>query len=491
VSKRPSRRLGSREVTDLLGDWSRPGTPTYRALAERLRLLVLDGRLPVHAVLPSERSLALDTGTSRTTTTAAYRLLREQGFALAEHGAGTWTAIPRGHAGPTSPVLWPILCGSLGSSDGRGDLTCAALEAPPQIHAAYVAALDDLPRYLPGHGYFSGGLPELRERVAARYTARGLPTAVDEVMITSGAIRGLRTALSLLARPGSRVLVEDPTYPMALDVMRESGLRPVGFAVEEGWDLDQAGQVLRRPGCDVAFLMPDFHNPTGQLMDSTNRQALADRCAAAGCTIVVDETLCEIDLRGFLGDGGRVPPPLPAYCGGRTTICLGSASKTFWGGLRLGWIRAPRSSVRTLLVSRSADELTCPLLEQLAVAHLLDELPTLRHRRQELLSTRFTALRDALSAQLPDWQVPTPQGGIVSWVRLPEPRSSELAISAREVGLVLAPGARFGVRGGFEGRVRLPFARGEEQLRGAVSLLARAWNSTAAPEDPQLPVAVL
>jgi len=491
VSKRPSRQLGSREVTALLGNWSRPGTPAYRALAERLRLLVLDGRLPVHAVLPSERSLALDTGTSRTTTTAAYRLLREQGFARAVHGAGTWTAIPRDRGDLPSTDPWPVLHGSLGPADGRGDLTCAALEAPCEIHAAYVAALDDLPRYLPGHGYYSGGLPELRERIAARYTARGLPTSADEVMVTSGAMSALRTALSLLARPGARVLVEDPTYPMALDLLREKGLRPIGFAVEEGWDLDQARQVLRRPGCELAFLMPDFHNPTGLLMDAPTRQALAGCCAATGCTVVVDETICEMDLRGFLGDGGRTPPPFPAFCGSRTTVCLGSASKTFWGGLRLGWIRAPRPIVRTLLVSRSTDELTCPLLEQLAVTHLMDDLPRLLLRRRELLAARFTALRGALGTLLPGWQVPAPQGGIVCWVRLPEPRSSRLAVSARELGLVLAPGPRFGVRGGFEGRLRLPFARSEEQLRGAASLLAGAWRSTGGPAVMDTAVAVL
>src|SRR4051794_41263435 len=92
---RPARRVGVRELLPMLTGWAgRPG-PGYAALAERLRLLVLDGRLPVDVVLPSERELAVALGTSRTTTAGAYRALRETGFAAAGRGAGTWTALPR------------------------------------------------------------------------------------------------------------------------------------------------------------------------------------------------------------------------------------------------------------------------------------------------------------------------------------------------------------------------------------------------------------
>ena len=90
--------------------------PGYRALADRLRLLILDGRLPVDTVLPSERALAEAIGASRTTTTAAYRLLREEGFAHGSHGAGTWTALP---ASEPAGTPYPLAVDGLpGSPDG-------------------------------------------------------------------------------------------------------------------------------------------------------------------------------------------------------------------------------------------------------------------------------------------------------------------------------------------------------------------------------------
>lgn len=483
VDDRPARRVGVRELVPLLDGWDdRPGVPGYQALADRLRLLVLDGRVPVHAVLPSERALATATGTSRTTTTAAYRVLREAGFADAGHGAGTWTALPREDApaasGDTLP--WPVTTtGRRGTPDGRGDLSSAAMEAPPQVHAAYLAALADLPRYLPGHGYVTAGITALRERVAARYTARGLPTSPDEVLVTSGAIHGLRLVLQAVLSPGDRVLVESPTYPLALDVVRREGGRPVALPVEDGWDVEVASATLRTAAPRAAYLMPDFQNPTGRLMPDDVRAALAERLARAGCLVVVDETTSDLDLRPA---GRRGAPPAPVRPFGahgtraRDVVHLGSSSKTFWGGLRVGWVRADRALVQRLTVARAADDLASPLVEQLATAHLLDVVDEVLAARRPVLRSRFDALRTALAEVLPDWRVPEPDGGLVAWCVLPGPRSSAVAAAARDLGVTVTPGPRFGVDGGFETRLRVPFARPEAELVAAAGLLARAWG---------------
>lgn len=482
---RPARRIGVRELAPLLDGWQadRPGAAAYRALAERLRLLVLDGRLPVHAVLPSERALAGATGTSRTTTTAAYRALREAGFAAAGHGAGTWTALPSGavtepHAGA---LAWPVTTtGERGTPDGRGDLSSAALEAPPQVHAAYAAALADLPRYLPGHGYVTAGLAALRARIADRYTALGLPTTPEQVLVTSGALHGLRLVLAAVLSPGDRVLVESPTYPLALDAVRRAGARPVALPVEGGWDVAAATGALRSTGARAAYLMPDFQNPTGALMPADVRAGLARAAAGADCLVVVDGTTAELDLR----PGDR---PLPAPFGapsGRGVVHLGSASKTFWGGLRVGWVRADAALVRRLVVARAADDLGSPLVEQLATAHLLDDLGTVLAQRRALLSRRSARLRAALATHLPDWTVPVPDGGLVLWCRLPRPGSSRLAAAARDLGVAVTPGPRFGVDGGFETRVRVPYARSGDELEAAAALLGRAWRGEPGPAVP-------
>jgi DNA-binding transcriptional MocR family regulator len=477
----PRRRVPARELALLVAGWKDDRAAGYAALADRLRLLVLDGRVPVHALLPSERELAVALATSRTTTAAAYRLLRESGFAAAGQGAGTWTELPGSAASRGADAPWPVqVTGVAGTPDGRGDLASAAPEAPPQVHAAYTAALTELPRYLPGHGYVSAGLPVLRERVAERYTTRGVPTSPEQVLVTSGALHGLRLVLEAVLSPGDRVLVESPSYPLALDAVRRAGGRPVALPVEHrGWDPSAVAAAVRETGARAAYLMPDFQNPTGRLMDAPTRQAVA--AALAGCTVIVDETTAELDLRP---DGSPpLPPPFPA------DVTLGSASKTFWGGLRVGWVRTEAALVRRLTLARAVDDLSSPVLEQLATAQLLGELEAVLATRRPALRARRDALRAAVARHLPGWRTPTAPGGLVLWCALPTPSSTAFAAAARHAGVVLTPGPRFGPDGAFESRMRLPYARPAAELEAAVARLAPVWRGLAgadAVEDDEV-----
>jgi DNA-binding transcriptional MocR family regulator len=483
MTARPLQRTTTRELLPLLAGWNSGPGAGYLALAGRLRQLVLDGRLPVHVVLPSERELAVALGTSRTTTAAAYRSLRETGFADAGQGAGTWTALPSsGHGVDNAP--WPVhpfpIAGG-GSADGRGDFTSAAPEAPPQVPAAYAAALAELPRYLPGHGYATAGLPALRELVAERFTARGAPTSGDEVLVTAGAAHGLRLVLQAVLSPGDRVIVESPSYPLALDAIRRAGGRPVPVPIEDvGWDVEAFASAARATGARAAYLMPDFHNPTGQLMDADVRAALAGALASAGCTVVVDETTVDLDLRGAAAPAA--PAPFAAFAHRGAVVTLGSTSKTFWGGLRVGWVRGEAGLVRRLTLRRALEDLGSPLVEQLATAHLLADIDAVVASRREVLAARAAGLASVISRELPGWSAPVPAGGLVLWCRLPTPSSSALAAAARSVGVVLIPGPRFGVDGAFESRLRLPFSRPLPEMEAAVARLAPVWRGLAGGE---------
>ena len=244
------------------------------------------------AVLPSERDLATALATSRTTTAAAYRAPAGERLRGGGAGAGTWTTLPGGRTGGGAEVPWPVqTTGLSGTADGRGDLASAAPEAPPQVHGAYAAALAELPRYLPGHGYVTAGLPALRERVAARFAARGLPTSADQVLVTAGAVHGLRLVLEATIAPGDRCSsrarrTRSRWTPSAAPAAARSRCRSRGAAgtSPRRWTPSAA------PGPAPAYLMPDFHNPTGQLMDAPTRQSLAAGLAGAGCTAIVDET---------------------------------------------------------------------------------------------------------------------------------------------------------------------------------------------------------
>ncbi len=451
-------------------------TPAYAGLAASLAVAIGDGRIPLGTRLPSERDLAVALDVSRTTATNAYAHLCDRGYAESRRGSGTYARIPGGRARTFDRSLTPRAT----DDDSTIDLNCAASSAPPGLAEAYAAAVAALPAYLSGHGYYPAGLPSLQARIAAGYAARGLPTRPEQIVVTAGAQAATAIAARALVRAGDRVVVESPGYPNAPQSFLASGGRLAPVPVDDdGWDLDLLHSRLRaRPR--VAYLVPDFHNPTGRLMADPDRATLAARLAAAGTVAVVDESL---QLLRF--DGQPMPRPLAAYVeeAGGEAITVGSASKVFWGGLRLGWLRAPDSWAERLAGARLTMDLGAPVLEQLAVAHLLDDPgPLIALHRERLLRQR-DALAGALTERLPDWRFRLPEGGLALWCALPRPVAVPLADEAERRGVVVAPGPVFAPEGGYAAHVRIPFTRPPAELASAVERLAEAWAHTEASAE--------
>ena len=468
------RRLGPASLIRLLGTWrgERAG-PAYRQLAEALRLLILDGRLPLDVVLPGERELAHILEISRTTVTAAFAQLGEEGFLDRRQGAGARTRLPAGPGERGATILI-----SSPAAEGVLDMTSAAPPASELIHQAYAAALSLLPAFLPQHGYATLGLQEFRQAVAERYTRRGLPTGPDQIMITNGAQHGLALMLRLLAGPGDRVVIDHPTYPHAIDAIERAFCRPVPVGLPgEGWDLEGVGAAFRQSGARVAYLISDFQNPTGHWMSSEARAVLSHAAARAGTTLILDETMTDLWLDGPVDPYAFAEPV-------QGLVRLGSMGKSFWGGLRLGWIRADAPVIQALAPRRASIDLGSPLLEQLAGCQLLADEDAPLAARRALLRERRDHLLTQLQARLPDWKVRRPEGGLSLWAELPSPVSSALAATSERFGVRIAAGPRFGVDGAFERFVRLPYTMAPGDLTTAVDRLAAAYTglrSGAAP----------
>jgi DNA-binding transcriptional MocR family regulator len=218
-------------------------------------------------------------------------------------------------------------------------------------------------------------------------------------------------------------------------------------------------------------MIPDFHNPTGALMPDAQRADLARVLAGTHTVAIVDETLVDLAHDPDLA----MPRPLAAHH--PRTVTLGGASKSFWGGLRVGWIRAPRDLMPALVGARLTLDLGAPVLEQLVLTDLLarrDEV--IAERRAAIVSTRDSLVR-ALRKRLPQWTFRMPEGGLCLWVELPEALSTPVCAAADQRGLVLAPGSQFAVEGGLERFLRLPFTgHAPEVVDEAVERLALAWG---------------
>lgn len=467
--------IGAARLAQLCGDLRGGRAPAYRTLTDAIRVLVGDGRLAAGTRLPAERALAEQLRVSRVTVTRAYGDLRDTGWAEARQGAGTWVRLPDGELrvdGVWAPG--PIRGGVI-------DLAHAAPAAPSGMSRLVRRATERLEAELGGHGYGPDGLPELRERIAARFTERGLPTGPDRIVVTGGALHAVHLTVAELAGPGDRVLVEHPTYPSALDVLADAGARPVPVAVGADPAETALPRAARQTAARAAYLMADFQNPTGRFLDDDARARLVARLARQGTVAIVDETFAELDLRG---PDAPVPLPCAAHAAREDdVVTVGSTSKIAWGGLRLGWIRAGREQAARLRRRLARSQLAPPVLEQLVAVELLGDLGAVRAERIGQLRARRDRLVAELAAVLPEWRATVPGGGLALWCDLGAPCSTALTALAPRHGLVLAPGPRFGAGHAFTDRLRLPFTHPEPVLTEAVRRLRRAADEVAGNAD--------
>ncbi|MFD3695724.1 PLP-dependent aminotransferase family protein [Streptomyces sp. NPDC058646] len=323
-----------------------------------------------------------------------------------------------------------------------GGLPAPELFDTEGLRAAYDAAFTDSARRALQYSTTEGA-PELREIVAARAAARGLPTGADDVLVTSGSQQALTLITTALVEPGDVVLVENPTYLAALQCFGLAGARVVAVPCDEDGILpDALAEIVERERPKLLYTVPTFQNPTGRTLPAARRAAVADIAARLGLWLVED------DPYGDLRYEGDHIPWLAAHPGAEDrTALLGSFSKIMAPGLRLGWLRAPAALRRAAVVAKQAADLHTSTVDQLAAAHYLGAADLDAH--VDTVRAAYRARRDALLGGLGDalpagssWN--RPEGGMFVWARLPEGHDAgALLDSAIAHQVAFVPGAPF------------------------------------------------
>src|SRR5664279_3328726 len=454
--------LSAHRLADLVGPLDDQG-PAYREITNRLRLMIVDGRVVDGTRLPSERDLAEALGVSRTTSTRVYAELREAGLTRSRRGSGSVVALPRSASSTSSLMSTP-------DDPDTIAMTNSAWPGPPGIARAFDAAAAGLPGLLATTGYLPDGLPRLRCLLADRYTDEGLPTDPDQIIVTNGAMGAISLVARALTRPGSRTLVEGTTYPHGADAFAVGGGRLSALPVSERpWD--GLEDMLASGRHSAAYFVPEFHNPTGVVMTDEERGRWGHALTRHDVVPVVDESLRDVNL-----DGIAMPPVFAHY--DSRAVLIGSLSKSYWGGLRVGWIRAPRRSVVPLLQARMADDLGTSAFDQLVLCELLEDGGQTLAASRSRSRTARDHLLEQLATQLPQISTTCPSGGLNLWLTLPERVSTPLVADSSDHGLILTAGSRFfpGAPSAGERHLRLPYTHSPEVLSEAVHRLSRAWN---------------
>ncbi|MFH9723570.1 PLP-dependent aminotransferase family protein [Streptomyces sp. NPDC017254] len=471
------------DLVSRLGRWSAGRGPLYLLLAARLRRLVDEGALPPGALLPPDRRLAKALAVGRTTVVAAYDTLRQEGRLVRRQGSGTRVArhalapdAPRATETPrVAETSNPLFLHLLEAPDDVILLSCAGpTQPPPELAEAYRSLVlpdSDL-------GYHPAGLGALRQAVAARYAARGVPTEPEQILVTTGAQQGLSLLTRLLLAPGDGVLVEAPSYPGALGLFREAAAVPLPVAVgPDGLDVAAAVGVMERHRPALAYVVARFQNPTGTVLPPLAGRRLVAAANALGVPLVDDEVLDDLAF-----DTAEEAPSLSAY---GEVIAVGSLSKVVWGGLRIGWVRGPAPLVARLARLKALHDLGCDVPSQLVAARLLDDFAPVREARLRALRAGHAHLGAELARLLPSWSCAPATGGQTLWVRLPHGDGVSFAQLALRHGVAVLPGATADALGGSVRHLRLHFLLPPEKLTEAVRRLAAAWAEYTPGPEPE------
>jgi GntR family transcriptional regulator / MocR family aminotransferase len=474
-------------------------TPLYQQIESYLRQGILSGSLPPEMRLPACRQLARDLGVNRLTVENAYASLESDGLVYARVGSGTYV-LPPSQLPPlqkSNPEAdWPLWQQELKAQDTSSrripefDLLAAAGHPHPLNFASGVSDSRQFPaeefrKVLQSvmrrdgmdaleYGERAGYGP-LREGIAHILASQGLQVSPGNVLITAGSQQAIALVAEVLLKPDDVVLVENPTYSLALELFRRLGFRVVGIPMDSGgMQVEKLEKLLQQHHPRLIYTIPNFHNPTGTCLGSPRRReliVLADR---------YNVPILEDDFVGDLRYDGRALPALKSLdpCG--QVIYVSTFSKMLMPGLRVGFLVAEGPVYESLLGFKRLGDLATSTLIQRALeayvtvgryqAYLRRSILTFRKRRDAMLRAVERHLPAGTSFE-------TPQGGLFLWLKLPGSLSADelLPLACRE-GVAFAPGSQF-FTDSSEGRewIRLNFvSQPSEEIEDGIKRLGAA-----------------
>ena len=344
-----------------------------------------------------------------------------------------------------------------------------------RIREAAAACTADADWQSLAYGYPQGhGL--LRESLARFLSdAYGFAVGPENLLITAGASQALDLICTLFTRPGDTVLVEEPTYFLALGIFADHGLEVVSVPMDaSGIKLDALEEALAQTTPALLYTIPTFHNPAGVILSRSRRKALIELSRRHGLRIVADEVYQLLDL------GDAPPRPLAAYGEAGQVLSLGSFSKILAPGLRLGWIQAAPEPLHPLAECGLLDSgggmnpFTAAVVRQfIELGWQAEHLAILKQTYQ----SRMAAMDRTLESEFGDAAFfHAVRGGYFRWVRMDEGvDTAPLLTRAKSNGVSFQPGVRFSVRDGLANYFRISWAfYQEDDLAEGIRRIAQA-----------------
>jgi 2-aminoadipate transaminase len=480
--------------------------PLYAQIRDVLQTAIQEETLKPGDRLPTVSAFAKEVGVTQATIRRAIEDLVKAGYVVSHVGRGTFVCTPEESFADQEPAVRI----SPGFNAAAEPTNPEAALAARRLRMGIARSLQELMALAkrPGLIRFTGGIPDpqtirdglletlvhdalqagqrvyqeyndvmgiraLREAIAQRFCKNGIQVSPDQILITSGS----QQAVALLAQAASenhqRVICETPCYTGITNAFGAFGHWVETVVRDSEGPLPERLQRFRDGKPSLFYLCPKLHNPMGTDINPERRAVLVDWAREQNTVLVADEIFHDLRFEE------PSPPSLLTEIGVQQAIVIGSLSKSFMTGLRIGWLVANPERVHSLVALKRAMDIACPPFMQGIALSLLrtgEYDAHLQKVREHYRLRRDTALQ-ALEHFMPDgvsWTVP--QGGFQMWVELPAGYSSiALFLLAIERGVAFIPGPMQDINHRFTHAFRFCYGSVEpEQITEGIELLADA-----------------
>lgn len=308
------------------------------------------------------------------------------------------------------------------------------------------------------------GFEPLREKILDRMAKLKVDDlTIDNILITSGSQQGLDFMAKAFINPGDVILCESPTYLGAINAFRAYEPRFIEVETDDdGMILEDLEEKLREnDNVKFIYVIPDFQNPSGRTMSIERRKGLVDIANKYNVAVVEDNPYGELRFEG------EIYPAIKHYDTEGRVIFLGTFSKIFSPGLRVGWIAADKEVLHKFVLIKQGADLQSSTLDQIAVYKFLEDYDIEAHieKIKKVYKRRKDLMLNTIREEFPEGiKVTDPDGGLFTWLVLPPHiNARELSIKALEKNVAYVPGGSFFPNGGNENTLRVNYSNMEEE----------------------------
>lgn len=328
-------------------------------------------------------------------------------------------------------------------------------------------------QYGPTEGY-----EPLRVEITKRMEKVGVECKPEDILVTSGSQQGLDFSGKIFLNPGDIVLCESPSYLGAINAFKAYEPEFIGVPTDEnGMIMEELEDILKNNDrVRFIYVIPDFQNPSGRTWSIERRKRLIELANEYNVAIIEDNPYGELRFEG------EYYPAVKHYDTEGRVIFLGTFSKIFCPGLRLGWVCAEGEVLNKYVLAKQGSDLQSSTISQMQVAKFLEEYDIEAHieKLKKVYKKRRDLMINTMKEEFPEEiKFTNPEGGLFTWVVLPEYMNArDLAVKAIEKNVAFVPGGSFFPNGGNENTLRLNYSSmDDEKIVIGIKRLAEAIKS--------------